>query len=1066
MKSKPASRTKSSSAPSDDEDMDALHRAAQRLIADVIAAARSTQNEASLRHAIETSLERECTLLGIAWAPNQLERALRNDAGSIGFADAVHGAVIIEYEPPQSFGGQAAAKLDHAKNQAENYATRMSREEGRPVADYVLVVWDGTQIAFGALKEHLSTWEPLEFFTAASAVRLLRFLREQGRPLVHPAILRALVSPDSPIGAALIPRFFEAIVVADMPPPDGTRQTKTALLLTEWKRLFGQAIGIKTDHLEELLRVQSLTHGAQYHQNVPAYLFALHSYIALVAKLVAALALPRTSEDVSDPTVPVQHRLHALESGRVFADAGVTNMLAGDFFSWYVDDALWPQFEVSIDALINRLRGISFDIPRKTPDSVRDLFKGIYQVFVPRELRHALGEVYTPDWLAEHALDRIGWQPIDDLLDPTCGTGTFLLEAIKRRLRTAEQAGRHPTGAELLSGIYGIDLNPLAVLAAKASLVVVLASYLHPTQPLSLPIYLADAINSTEPTAEGTFVHVLQTELGAKRFELPGTIARSLGLHGLFDRLRLLIDANTGAAEIMRALQPMLDPFALSPDAIQKLTDMARTLVEMHQQGWNGIWCTILADRFAAGAIGKVNHLAGNPPWVKWSHLPPEYAAFIKPQCLEMNVFSTDRYVGGIESDISTIITFKAIRRWLAPHGRLAFFITATVFSNESSQGFRRFEYNDGIPMAAVLGVEDYKLIAPFEGATNHPALLLLEEGERTHYPVTYRIWQPGAGQRPTQQFASAEEFRTTTVHHDLLAQPIPGTDAGPWLKGNAAEHEVWQTLFDSSRLARYQARKGVTTDLNGVFFVRVEGGDTELVWVSNDPSIGRTRGLSTTRRLIEREHVFPLMRGRGLKAFHAAPDPDFKIIVPQRGMHGNPSLPILAPRTYQYLASFEEHLRARGSYRRYQQGQAFWSTWSTGPYTFSPYKVLWQEMGGHRFCAAYLEPVQDSLLGTRIVVPDHKLYFVPVETRDEARYLTGILNAPTIASAIAAYAAQLSLGVSVVENLKIPEFDAENDQHCELARIAGEISDRGGDATKSELEELDQLAREVVSGR
>ena len=74
-----------------------------------------------------------------------------------------------------------------------------------------------------------------------------------------------------------------------------------------------------------------------------------------------------------------------------------------------------------------------------------------------------------------------------------------------------------------------------------------------------------------------------------------------------------------------------------------------------------------------------------------------------------MNVFSADRYVGGIESDISTIITFKAIRRWLAPHGRLAFFITATVFSNESSQGFRRFEYNDGTPMAAVLGVEDYQ---------------------------------------------------------------------------------------------------------------------------------------------------------------------------------------------------------------------------------------------------------------------------------------------------------------------------------------------------------------------
>jgi hypothetical protein len=121
--------------------------------------------------------------------------------------------------------------------------------------------------------------------------------------------------------------------------------------------------------------------------------------------------------------------------------------------------------------------------------------------------------------------------------------------------------------------------------------------------------------------------------------------------------------------------------------------------------------------------------------------------------------------------------------------------------------------------------------------------------------------------------------------------------------------------------------------------------------------------------------------------------------------------------------------------------------------------------MSGHRFCAAYLAPVQDPLLGECIVVPDHKLYFVPVETLAEARYLTGILNAPTISSAIAAYAAQLSLGVSVVENLKIPEFNAEDDSHRALARIAGEITERGGDTVKAELDELDQLALEVVSG-
>jgi hypothetical protein len=140
------------------------------------------------------------------------------------------------------------------------------------------------------------------------------------------------------------------------------------------------------------------------------------------------------------------------------------------------------------------------------------------------------------------------------------------------------------------------------------------------------------------------------------------------------------------------------------------------------------------------------------------------------------------------------------------------------------------------------------------------------------------------------------------------------------------------------------------------------------------------------------------------------------------------------------------------------------WSTWSTGPYTFSKYKVLWKEMSGSRFCAGYIGPFNDPVLGRKVVVPDHKLYFVPVSTLNEARYLTGILNAPAIATAIAGYAAQLSLGTSVIENLTIPEFDPEDDRHTEITRIAGAITDRSSGATPSEFARLNQLAHEVVS--
>jgi len=275
---------------------------------------------------------------------------------------------------------------------------------------------------------------------------------------------------------------------------------------------------------------------------------------------------------------------------------------------------------------------------------------------------------------------------------------------------------------------------------------------------------------------------------------------------------------------------------------------------------------------------------------------------------------------------------------------------------------------------------------------------------------------------------------------------------------------ELWNRLFDAGAASYYTARKGVTTDLNGVYFVRVLDCDGDLVTIENDPTLGRTPGIPKVRRKIETTHLFPLLRGRELAAFEIRMQ-GLYVILPQRGMYGDPELPTTAPRTYEYLHRFEEQLRRRGSYRRYQFGKPFWSTWSTGPYTFAPYKVLWKEMSGHRFCAAYVGPVPDAPGGERPVVPDHKLYFVPVNSLDEARYLTALLNAPTVAKAISAYAAQLSLGTSVIEYLRIPRFDEREPAHLRLAELAERMTTEPTARVSLDLnKELDEVAWTVLT--
>jgi hypothetical protein len=232
---------------------------------------------------------------------------------------------------------------------------------------------------------------------------------------------------------------------------------------------------------------------------------------------------------------------------------------------------------------------------------------------------------------------------------------------------------------------------------------------------------------------------------------------------------------------------------------------------------------------------------------------------------------------------------------------------------------------------------------------------------------------------------------------------------------------------------------------------------------IQNAADIGRTKGIPQITASVELEHVFPLLRGRGVTPFNAVPEASLRILVPQRDMNGDPELPMTSPHTFKFLKRFKSQLEQRSSLKRFQKGKVFYSLWSTGKYTFAPFKVLWREMGSS-FAAAYIGSTSIEYIGQKIVVPDHKLYFIPVESEPEAAYLTGFLNAPTIAKAISAYAAQLSLGASVAEYLNIPRFDEKNELMGSIGNIARDLTSRAGKAQRLDLEQLDLRVRKLLS--
>lgn len=1021
----------------------------QNGVADLLEAARVSANEEQLKINAENVLERLCRSHGIFWNPYTYERSFGMKRRRV---DAIHGSTVIEYEPPRSFKSSENKQLQHARNQAEEYSRLLSEEEGRGLERYSLAAWDGESISFGRFSDGRCVWEPLRAFDGLCLRRLLSLIADGGMPLVSPMLLRQLVGPDTEAGRALLPALFHAVTEAKQ--AGGT--TRTKLIYTEWVRLFGQVDGTETERLARYLDDAGRSHGVDYADDPQAYVFALSTYIALVAKVCAVYALASQSDMALNPSSDPRRFLKEMEAGEYFKRFGIENMLGTDFFSWYLGDDVEVDLDEQLGMLLERLRVVDFDVARKSPESVRDLFKGLYMGFTPAPMRHALGEYYTPDWLASHVLDVAGWDTRQSLLDPTCGSGTFLLEGLRRRLETAS-AEEDARG--LLSGLYGCDLNPLAVLTARASIVVFLSGRFDPSDPVLLPVFLADAINTADPE-DGVFTHSILTEKGKMTFSIPARLAESSEFLDVMDNLRTWIDADLPYEDVMSAL----DATSVAVRGLDGrdgaiLAKTVEDLIDMHRNHWNGIWCLILFDRIEAGCIRDVDLVAGNPPWVKWSNLPRPYAEFIKPICDRMRIFSDDAWVGGIQSDISTVVTYHALARFVRPGGSLAFLITGTVFKNESSQGFRRWRLHigDKVEDMTVELVEDYAPLRPFEGVANWPTLLLVRRnGRRTQYPVDY-VRYPRRGRKDDPSILGSPDR--------LKAMPVPGTDAGPWLVGTAEDLEIWPSLFDAARPSQYRARKGVTTDLNGVFFVDASPDvRPDRVLVSNDPRNGRKKDVVKRTASIEPDDVFPLLRGRDIRRFVAEPPRGQCVIVPQRGMFGDESLPATRPLTFKFLSGFRDILEKRSSYRRFQRGRPFWSIWSTGDYTFAPYKVVWKEMSGGGFVAAYVH--EECCCGKpKTVIPDHKVYFMPLETEDEAAYLTAFLNSKIVAGAVDAYSSALSLGTSVADYLRIPKYDAGNEDMVALCGMAKRF--RSGSApTVEDEKELDRLVTRLIHAR
>ena len=233
-------------------------------------------------------------------------------------------------------------------------------------------------------------------------------------------------------------------------------------------------------------------------------LFLKHTYLATVARLLASLSLGTGMDKM-----PTRNDLDGIIRGDYFRDRmGLANFVEKDFFTWFLaEPARQEGLDPAVDSglslawrLLNTLQSYDFSQVRE------DVLKELYQGLVDPVDRHDLGEYYTPDWLAELMLRdelRLHQDPLRSMLDPACGSGTFLFIAVRLIRQALEAEGMSPADIleHILDNVMGMDVHPLAVTIARTNYLLALGDLLQaPRGELTVPVYLADAIRLPERT--------------------------------------------------------------------------------------------------------------------------------------------------------------------------------------------------------------------------------------------------------------------------------------------------------------------------------------------------------------------------------------------------------------------------------------------------------------------------------------------------------------------------------------------------------------------------------------
>ena len=744
--------------------------------------------------------------------------------------------------------------------------------------------------------------------------------------------------------------------------------------------------------------------------------------------------------------------------GRDFrSKTGLQGVVESDFFAWPTEVGGMPL----LTTLARRIARFDW---QEAPNDVAAI---LYETVIPPDERRQLGEYYTPDWLARAIVREVVTDPLDQyVLDPACGSGTFVAEAVTHFIEAANATALDSKDVLewLRFSVAGIDVHPVAVHLARAAWVLAAQPAIKAAVEdgfaanITVPVYLGDALQLRFRTGDMFAEHNVTVQVeDEENTELvfPVSLVEQAET---FDALM---------SDVAEAIEKGDDPtLALDDNQItdsgerQTLGETISTMQRLHAEGRNHIWAYYTRNlvRPVALSRSKVDVIVGNPPWLNYNQTVSTLRTELERQSRSTyGIWAGGRYA--THQDVAGLFFARSVDLYLKDGGVIGMVMPHSALQTGQYTKWRtgtwraeRTGRGRGRAPARVLGVDfGYKTAWDLE-----------QLEPNTFFPVPASVVfarRNGEDGKATPLAGVVEQWLGNAGSPDVHRSPVSITDT---------------SVGGDSPYAGY-SRQGASIVPRCLFFVEetdnlaiVRAGQTVTVNPrrgSQDKEPWRSLDLyAISEQTVEAAHVFDIHLGETIVPY-ATLEPlraalplrrdEFRVPSADEGV-GGIRLGGLSQRMrdrWRIVSSLWTQNRAAANKMNLLAQLDYYGKLSS--------QLGWRQDPGDRTVrVAYNQsgaPTAALIQGNESLV-DYTLFWIACSDIQEANYLLAVINSQALYGTVASLMPKGQFGARHLEKhlwkLPIPEFDPDEPLHID-------VSEAGRVAAEGAAERLAQLRQD-----